>query len=81
MKSRKFTPRFVGPFEVDLMVNSATLQLKLPLSINIHSTSYVSWVKPALESKLDPAVDNPVRIIDGAHTYMIQRILDVCQLG
>lgn len=63
------------------MVNAAAMRLKLPLSINVHSTFHVSWVKPGLESKLDTAVDNPVRIIDGAHTYIIQHILDVCQRG
>lgn len=39
----KLRLQFVGPFEVEWMVNAAAVQLKLPASINVHPTFTLAW--------------------------------------
>lgn len=38
-------PCFVGPIEVDHVVNPSTVRLSLPLSLNVRPAFHVSWVK------------------------------------
>lgn len=58
-ESRKLVPQFVGPFEVNQMVNPAAVCLMLPASFNIHLTFHFSWVKPVKECKLSPTAEDP----------------------
>lgn len=76
-------PRFVGPFEVDRMVNAAVVCLRLPALMRVHPVFHVSHVKPVEESELSPVAKDPtpVRIIAGAPAYTVQQILDVCWQG
>lgn len=79
VESRKLSPRFIGPFEVDRMVNSVAACLRLPASLRVHPTFHVSQVKPNRESILSSAAEEPprVRFINGQPAYTVQRILDV----
>ncbi|TWW73500.1 hypothetical protein D4764_15G0008940 [Takifugu flavidus] len=79
VESRKLAPRFVGPFEVDRMVNPAAARLKLPPALRIHPTFLVSKVKPVAESDLVPPSDPPPppHIVDGGPAYTVRSILDV----
>lgn len=78
MDSKKLAPWFVGPFDVEQVVNPAANRLRLPVSIKVHLNFHVSWVKPVTEPADDPS---PVRIIDGALAYTMERILDVRRRG
>uniref|UniRef100_A0A674NH19 Chromo domain-containing protein n=1 Tax=Takifugu rubripes TaxID=31033 RepID=A0A674NH19_TAKRU len=65
VESRKLAPRFVGPFEVDRMVNPAAVRLKLPPALRIHPTFHVSKVKP----------------VGSGPAYTVRSILDVRRRG
>lgn len=76
--SRKLAPWFVEPFEIEQIINPVAVQLRLPASLPLHCTFHVSRIKPVTE--LDLSADNPpARIIDGAATYTVWRILDICR--
>lgn len=47
-ESRKLAPWFVGPFEVDQMVNLAAVRLRLPASMKVQPTFHISQVKPII---------------------------------
>lgn len=52
VESRKLVPRFVGPFEVEHIVNPSAICLKLPASMKIHPTFHVSQLQLVGESDL-----------------------------
>lgn len=58
-ESRKLAPQFVGPFEVNQLINLAVVHLKLRASLIIHLTFHVSLVKPVRECKLSLTAEDP----------------------
>lgn len=52
--SQKLTHRFIGPFEIDHIINPSTVHLKLLPLIRVHSTFHFSRVKPVSVSGLVP---------------------------
>lgn len=46
--SKKLTPRFIGPFEVEKRLNYSTYQLKLPSRMKCHPRFHVSLLRPYL---------------------------------
>lgn len=83
VERRKLAPRFVGPFEVEQMINPMTVRLKLPPTIKVHPTFYVSRVRPVVESDLSPPTNDPppVQMVEGAQVYTVWRIMGVCRRG
>ena len=77
-ESRKLTPRYIGPFEVDRII----MRLKLP-SLKIHPTFHVSLLKPVSTSPLSPPAElpPPTLIIDDHPAYTVNRVLDVRRRG
>lgn len=56
--SKKLAPRYVGPYEVERMIKTAAVHLKLPAALKIHPTFHVSRVKLVQESELRTELRN-----------------------
>lgn len=65
--SPKVAPRFVGPLEIDKIINPVAVRLKLPSTVRIHPTFHASRLKAVHESSLVPASPPPppTRLVDG----------------
>ncbi|XP_072895152.1 vomeronasal type-2 receptor 1-like [Hemitrygon akajei] len=56
---KKFTPRFLGTFEVEGIINPTAVRLKLPRSMHIHPTFHVSQLKTLSVIPLCPPTEIP----------------------
>lgn len=65
--SRKLATKFVGPFEIQKIINHVAVRR----SMRVHPTFHVSKIKPLCKSSRPP----PPHIIDGGPTYTIHRLL------
>ena len=79
----KLSPRFIGPFERETIINLCAVRLRLPPSLRVHPTFHVSQVKPVSTSPLSPPVPPPPppRVIDNHPAWMVRRLLDVRHRG
>ena len=68
----KLSPRFIGLFEIESIINPCAVRLKLPPSLRVHPTFHISQVKPVSTSPLSPTVPPPPppRVIDNHPAWM-----------
>uniref|UniRef100_A0A3P9J974 Gypsy retrotransposon integrase-like protein 1 n=1 Tax=Oryzias latipes TaxID=8090 RepID=A0A3P9J974_ORYLA len=78
-ESRKLSPRFSGPFEIDRVINPSVVRLKLPASMRIHLSFHVSLLKPVSCSVLSPPAEPPPPALVVA--FPVRCLLDVRRRG
>jgi hypothetical protein len=75
-RSRKFQPRWIGPFKVLRVISPVAYELDLPRSMRIHRVFHVSLLKKEQRDILQPrpATPEPV-IVDGEEEWGVDAIL------
>ena len=75
--SRKLTPKWLGPFAVESVINPVAYKLALPSSMRIHPTFHVSLLKPYHTSGRVQPPPPPVEVDeDGGQWFAIESVLD-----
>ncbi|XP_020559995.1 uncharacterized protein LOC110015289 [Oryzias latipes] len=71
--SQKLAPRYIGPNEIDRIINPS-----FPAALKVHPSFHISQIKPVMDSPLCPPSASPpsARVIDGA-PFTVSRVLDV----
>jgi len=74
---RKLTERYVGLYEIEEVVSSNAVKLRLPASIRIHLVVNVSWIvwykKQVKRQKKEK--EKPIEV-EGAKEWEVERILN-----
>ncbi|KAJ9508243.1 hypothetical protein QJQ45_011749 [Haematococcus lacustris] len=75
-KARKLIPRYVGPFEILLLVGAVAVKLDLPASMSrLHPVFHVSLIKPYTGTDVG-FMPPPVTWLDKTPVYYVERLLD-----
>lgn len=74
--TRKFMPKYIGPFKVLKLAGPVACKLELPSSYNVHSVFHVSLLKPYCSSSTTAAPPPPLDVdADGMPVYEVEQIL------
>ncbi|KAJ9531016.1 hypothetical protein QJQ45_000981 [Haematococcus lacustris] len=75
-KARKLIPRYVGPFEILLLVGAVAVKLDLPASMSrLHPVFHVLLIKPYTGTDVG-FMPPPVTWMDETPVYYVERLLD-----
>ncbi|KAJ9532477.1 hypothetical protein QJQ45_010502 [Haematococcus lacustris] len=75
-KARKLIPRYVGPYEILLLVSAVAVKLDLPASMSrLHPVFHVSLIKPYTGTDVG-FMPPPVTWMDETPVYYVERLLD-----
>ncbi|XP_029452688.1 transmembrane protease serine 12-like [Rhinatrema bivittatum] len=78
LPSRRFAPKFCGPFRVAERVGLVSYRLRLPSTLRIHNVFHVSLLKPVVLSRYHRTPPDPTATaIDDDPTYQVREVLDV----
>ena len=79
----KLSPHFIGPLEIERIINPCAVRLRLPPSLRVHPTFHVSHIKPVSTSPLSPTVPPPPppRVKDNHPAWTVHLFLDVQHRG
>lgn len=73
--SKKLDYKFLGPFEIEKVLGTNVMKLKLPGSMKIHPIFHVSLLKPYIEDpKRKRREPGPVTV-EGQEEYEVERIV------
>lgn len=74
--TRKFMPKYIGPFKVLKLAGPVACKLELPSSYNVHPVFHVSLLKPYCSSETTAAPPPPLQVdSDGMPVYEVEQIL------
>ena len=74
MGTRKFLPRFIGPFPITEIINEVAYRVKLPDHLRIHDVFHVSLLRPHKpDSRSQPPP--PTVLVEGQTEYVVEKIL------
>ncbi|CAJ0935514.1 unnamed protein product [Ranitomeya imitator] len=76
VSSRKFKPRFIGPYKISEIINPVSFRLALPPSFAIHNVFHISLLRRYVVPVV-PSVDPPAPVlVEGELEYVVEKILD-----
>lgn len=73
--TRKFQPRFIGPYPIAKIINPVTYKLALPSTAKFHPVFHISLLKKIQPSLRQNTPPTPL-VLDGEIEYEVKRILD-----
>uniref|UniRef100_A0A8C6VUD0 Gypsy retrotransposon integrase-like protein 1 n=1 Tax=Nothobranchius furzeri TaxID=105023 RepID=A0A8C6VUD0_NOTFU len=81
--SRKLTPRFLGPYPVERVINPVAYRIRQPRPLKVHPVFHVSQLRPVRTSLLAPPPDPepPPRGVGEDGLFNVRRLLDARRCG
>jgi Chromo (CHRromatin Organisation MOdifier) domain len=77
--TKKFTPKFLGPYKVKRIINPVTYELKLPPTLKIHPVFHVSLLQPwkqDVEFHHPDPNNRPPPIVPEDNQYIVEALTD-----
>lgn len=73
--TKKFLPKFIGPFKINAVVNKVAYKLDLPDHYKIHDVFHVSLLKPYYPDSNAKSQPLPM-LVNGSLEYEVEKIMD-----